>query len=893
MGLRSSGLIACALLASGGLGVVRAGPDEDLRPLGAWGGRPVPAPPLDPQPPLLDAAPVVSPLDGRLAELAAQRRWTELAELLVRVSDGIVLDGSTVRTRGPGQPLTSPRDEVRRRLEALPSPAREAYRELVEPRAEVLLREGRRRDAPLGEALGRFAGAPAAAAAARALGERQLERGDLAGAALLWRLALARRPQPDLEARLVALRTLLDPELDGSLAPRRPAPPAPWSVAWARRAPGGDPTLPRPAAADGTHIYLTDHRGVVALVREDGRLVWRAPLRGDPREQRLVLGAGQAADRLLLVRRDRLVALDTARGHVVWQRALALSGEGPRPAQPGQPRDRLHDAAATPTGFVALATVDGQRCLLGLSPDGDLTYEQRLWPALRADDAPAYPYVVRYVLRPRGSEDPEGVPRANDEVLGELVHDDGLAPPRRVLGDGRLAAVGDRVALTVDGIVACAAAANGALLWAREHAFGVQTAGARTVLVQLAAGPYAVEAVTAAGQLVRLDPLDGSSLPLPLPPAGLYAQDAPAGRDEARPYVLHLSPLVLGWEPPGGGGFHITAGVPPRRVVRFAQGPLGPGALVGGVLALPDPEGVVLLDLAQGHELTPAPLPWTLAAGPVAVRGGLVLALGPEGLVVLGADGPRPKTPTLDDDLPLARWAELLSHPDWRVRLRAQARLSAEAGTAEAGPLLERAARDAPTLDARDVARDLVEQAGRRRLFSALAPTAHPALLDGVARGEHLAERLGELLVEHVAPRDRAPDELRRLVVETEDPAVRLALLLVLLKVDAAARERVVAALCDPARPDDLRVGCALALVDLAAARGPVDPLRRALRQDAPDEVVLWVLAAAQGGERAELVLDLLPELQQRSVARAPQHRDVPREVALEALHDAAPRLIQ
>ncbi|MCO5165248.1 MAG: PQQ-binding-like beta-propeller repeat protein [Planctomycetes bacterium] len=891
MSPRSSALTACALLC-GVVAVARGEPEEDLRPLRAWGGRPVPSPPLDREPPLLEPAPVVSPLDGRLAELAAQGRWTELAELLVRVSDGVVLDGSTVRTRGPGQPLTSPREEVRRRLEALPGPAREAYRELVAPRTDVLLREGRRRDAPLGEALGRFAGAPAAAAAARALGERMLERGDLEGAALLWRLALARRPQPDLEARLLALRTLLGPELEGSLAPRRPAPAGAWSVSWARRAPGGDATLPRPVVADGTHLYLSDHRGVVALTREDGRLVWRAPLRGDPREQRLLLGAGQAADRLLLVRRDRLVALDAARGLVVWERPLALTGAG-RP-QPGQPRDRLHDAVATPAGFAALATVDGHRCLLGLSPEGDVVFEQRLWPALRGDDAPAYPYLVRYVFRPRGTEDADGNQRDHDAILGELVHDDALAPPRRVVGDGRLAAVGDRVAFTVDGVVACAAAANGALLWAREHAFGVQVAGARTVLVQLAAGPYAVEAVTAAGQLLRLDPLDGASLPLPLPPPDLHAPDpaAPPGRDEARPYVLHLSPLVLGWEPPGAGGFHITAGVPPRKVVRFAQGPLGPGALLGGTLVLPDPEGVVLLDLALGHELTETPLPWTLPAGPVAVRGGLALAVGSDGLVVFGPEARAPKVPALDDDLPLARWVDLLGHPDWRVRLSAQARLSAEAGTAEAAPLLERAARAAPTLDARDVARDLVEQAGRRRLFSTLAPTAPPSLLDAVARGEDLAERLRMLLVAHVTPRERGPDELRRLVVETEDAAVRRALLLVLVKVDAAARERLIATLRDPAQPDALRVGCAVALVEVVAARGALEPLRRALREETADEVWLWVLAAAQGCEEPDLVLELIPELQQRSFVRLPQARDVTREEALEALHDAAPRLV-
>ncbi len=886
--MRADGiLLACALLAASASSAA-AGPERPAEPLEAWAGAPVVTPPSDgEEPALLDLTEATSPLGARLTELAAQQRWVELAELLARVSDGRVLDGAAVRARGPGLPLLDPREDVRRRLQALPPPARDAYEAMVGPTADALLRDGRRRDGPLGELLARFGGTPAATRAARVLGERLVERGDLAGAALLWRRALASAPDPALELRLLALRTLLGPEVEGSLTPRGTARDGPWTVRWARRAAGGDRTLPRALAADGAHVYVTDHRGVLALAREDGRLVWRASLRGDPREQRLVRGP----ERLLLVRRDRLVALDPARGAVAWERGLELP-PGARPDP--QARDRFHDAVVTPAGFAVLATREGARTLVGVSSAGEPLFEQRLWPALPREEDVVYPYFARYRLAAKDSPDRAGERRTRDEVTVEPVHDDVLAPARRVRGDGRLAAVGDRILGTVDGVVFCAAAGHGGLLWVREQSFGLQVAGARTVIVQLAAGAFAVEAVTAAGQLVRLDPLDGSSLPLPGPPPGAYPPAdpaAPPGRDVPAPFVLHLSPLVLGWEPPGGAGFFLTSGAPSRPVVRFAQGPVGPVALLDETVAFPDPEGVVLLDLARGAELG-EPLPWTLAPGPVVARGGLLLAAGPDGLVVLGPDepgGPR-EAPAPDDDLPLARWVDLLGHPDWRVRLRAQERLaSLDTSSADATAQLERAAREAPTLDARDVARDLVEQARRWRLFLTLAPGARAVVRD-IARGVDLVENL-RLLRGLVTTRDRAPDELRRLVVEAEDPQVRQALLGLLLRVDRPARDRFAAALGDASLPDRLRAGCAVLLVEAAEAGGPVDALRAALAADPPPEVWFWVLAAIQSSVEPEALVTALPELE-RSFTRPPAARDVSREAALGAVLDAAPRLL-
>lgn len=878
-----------ALLTIGALLATASGasalPEDEARPLRAWEGRVAPPTPgLGPEeigPHPLELTEGVSPLDARLADLAARERWLELADLLARVSDGTVAEGAVLRTDHPGQPLLGAREDVRRRLWRLPPQAREAYRALVDQRADLLLREGRLADAPLSDLLDRYGATRSAAVAARTLGERLLERGDLDGAALLWRRALADlRPgeDPGLETRLVALRSLLGVDRPGSLTPRLPDPPARWSIAWARRALGGDPKLPRAVAADGTHVFLTDHRGVIALEREDGGLRWRVPLRGDPRQQRLTLGAGQ----LLLVRRDRVVAIDCERGAVAWEHLLE-TGDLPARAAGGA-EDRFHDAVATPSGFAALATREGQYVVVGLSSAGQPLFETRLWPDRAADVT--WPVFPRWVLATKGSRDPDGNERSEDRVVAAVEHRS-EAPPRWVVGDGRLAAIGDRIVLTVDGVVAAVSAAHGGVLWMRDNSFGVHVAGERNVLVQLAVGPFAVEAVTAAGNLVRLDPLDGASLALPLPPDGLY-QDG-----DARPYVLNLSPLVLGWDAPDRGGFHLTAGLHARRVVRFAQGPLGPAALMGSTLALPDPEGLVLVDLVHGKELLDEPLPWTLGAAPVVVTGGLIVAAGPEGLVVLTprAGEPLPKPPALDADLSLAHWIDLLSHPDWRVRLRAQDHLA----SVDAGPgdvtQLERAARDAATLDARDVARDLVEQARRRRLFADLGGRdTRSSLVRDLARGVNLVERLRELR-DLVPAGDRPQEELRRQVAEADEPAVRHALLDLLLKVDGRVRDRLGAVLRDPAQPDALRAGCARALVAAVLAGAPSEPLRRALGADAPEETWGWVMEAVRGHPDPEQLLLALPELQ-RTFARPPVAREVAPAAALEALLDAAPRLV-
>lgn len=864
---------------------------KPLKALHAWNAPPIPdaGTPDDAQ--AVDFAREGAPpqwLDGRVRDLTVRARWGELADLLARVSDGSTPGAGLVRDRGPGQLLTGAREDVRRRLRELPPAALAAYRALVDDRAALLLRDGRRRDAAIGDLLERFGATPAATIAAQALAERLLERGDLHGALLLWRWARedARVRPRHLEARLLAARSFLGVDRPGSLTPMHPDPAAAWAVAWARRAPGGEPTKdeparPRPVAADGVRVYLTDHRGVLALARDDGRLVWRVPLRGNPREQRVALGGG----RLLIARRDRVVAVDCERGVETWQRSLAATSvelvvRGRRAVT----EDRVLDVAATCAGFVALVTRESQRFLVGLSPEGTLLFETRLWPERAAEVTRPRRTVV--FMRGAGEVDRNGnrLESAEPDLRGEWDPD---CPSRRVMDDGRLAAIADRVVVNVDGVVLCASVAQGGVLWVRERSHGALLAGGR-IWVQVAVGPYAVEAVTAAGHLVRFDPLDGSSLPLPSQPEGLYGPES-TGRNEPRPYVLHLSPLVLGWQPEGKGGFYVTSSVASRPVLRLAQGPLFPGAVLGSTLALPDPEGLVLIDLVKGTELRD-PLPWTLAPSPVVAAGGLLLTAGADGVVALSPDAVPTKLPDLDPEGPITAWIELLSHPDWRVRMQAQQRV--EAGLLDLD-VLERTAREAPTLDARDVAKDLFEQARRRRLFTKLAPQAPPWLVKELVQGVDLAEGL-RLLLERVKASDRAPDELLGHVLEAEDRAVRSALLDLLLKTDERARMKLADALRDRGQTDAVRAGCAAALVAVLQRGGPYQQLQRALR--GTDQEVAdawgWVNLAVTRGEDPELVRHLLSRELGRTFAQPPVVREVAAEVAAQALHEALPRLL-
>lgn len=813
-----------------------------------WDDTQGPVVPLPQAPEPFDLEVPVPVLDAKLAELVREARWAELVELLQKAAD-------LPLARSRAGAIVGGRELVRRRLLRLPPAARAAWEALVEPRARKLLQQPPdAREAGLLEALARWGATPSATKAARLLGERLLERGDVHGAALLWRRLAAEQPAPDpaLEARLLALRTHLPYGATGSLRPTAPALRG-WGALWARPLSGGDELQARAVAADGHRVYVTDHRGVLALDRQVGRLVWRAPARGDMRQDRLVVGLG----RLVLLRRDRIVGIDAERGVILWER--------PAPA----PADRWLDVVATPVGFAVLAVVDRQRVLVGLGPEGRTLFEQRLWPVERDDQ----------LARPVGLRRP-GDPMRNAERPYEWP-----LWGRRVVGDGRLAAVGDLVVVDADGLLAAASALTGGVAWLRDRTVGVEVAG-RRIFPAVAAGAWAVEAVTAAGHVVRVDPLDGKPLADPSPPPGAWPElpgDLPSERTEQRamparvaaasagpprPFVLSIAPLVLGWQPEEpGGAFWIGVGASfrgeTRLLTRFAQRPAGPGAVVGQVLALPDPEGVVLVDLGTGAELGD-PLPWTLARGPLVERAGLLVAAGPEGLVVFGPDAPMGAGEEPDDPV------RGLDADDWRVRLRAREALAARGDQAQ--DELARLAREGASLEARDAAQALVERLRRERAFGRLArlldggrrSSGTEGLLLDLTRGVNLPDRLRSLRLQLPATELPASEleDLNELVRTSDDPEVRWLLLEVLLKLDRNLRRGVAGYLGDMMQDRELRLACAVALVDVAARSGPRDELVRLLEKgdDATPDLWTFLVPTLQASGDTKLLEQLFPD---------------------------------
>lgn len=899
--------LACAALLTSGLGLggaALAAPDPPKK-WGAWNAdaRPLPAVPSPWTTDPLELEAGGFALDAKAQELGRAGAWGELVDLLARAADGL----TPVRTPAQG-PLLGPREAVRRRLLALPPAARRSFDELVEGRVKKLLATPAGphtgREEALAELLERYGATPRAALAARLLGERLLERGDVGGAALLWRRALAEARDPVLERRLLALRTALPLTVEGSLAAPRSlttgssasAGPRPWGVLWGRPAPGGsnDGLGLRGLAVDGHHVYLTDHRGLIAVERDTGRLVWRTSLRGDPKSERLFVGHG----RVLLLRRDRAVGVDAERGVVLWRRALPAGGD----------RYGL-EAAVTPIGFALLASIDGYRHVLGIAPDGRTLFDARLWQAREAGET--------HPIRRRASTDPpamddEGQPlpaEFEDGARERLVpaYPVGL-PGRLVADDGRLAALGDRLVVDADGIVATLSTAHGGVVWIRDAGGGLEVAGAR-VLPAVAAGPFAIEAVTAAGHLVRLDPLDGRTLESPAPPEGTWPEppeprdprgsggvEAPPGPQpeppEPRPYVLGLSPLVLAWNPEGGRAW-ITVGCPPRKLLPLEPTTLS--AVVGQVLALPDPEGVVLVDLATGLELGD-PLPWCLRQGPLVAVGGLIFSVGPDGVVAYGPGGQPGDDPVGKDELkqaPPDTLTRLLEDDAWRTRQAARDALAAR--ELDAGGDLRRAAREALTADARDAARGLLERLERKRLFTRLIPTDKSGTLIDLIEGRALAERLTALQYKvNADPKGLADPELERMFLEQDDPDVKYALGELLVLTDANLRRRLLATLCDPRAEKLLRVGSARALAELAARERHFEPLQRITHDEDLDEGTWAILmSVAQSVGQTDPTGGLTAQLQPtRQFEKPPAIEEFSRNAARARLLEALPGLL-
>jgi len=820
--------------------------DDGPAPLGAWGpaGRGPPGPGEPPQPIELEVAPQ-APFERHLRDLAGKGRWGDAAELLAQASQRDAFGAILVRGAAPGA-LVSAREEARRRLHRLPPAALAAYRDLADPPAEALLAtRGPRRAAALRELLARYDASSQAPAAARLLGEEALEGGDVAGAILLWRLALARDADPKLRLRLAALRSYMGVHRPGSLSGGPGVERSPWKVRWARRAPGGGDRRPRPVAADGARVYLTDHEGVLAVDRRHGLLKWRVALRGSPLEERLAL----ARRVLVVLQPDRLVGLRGDDGALLWEKAVPDLRGG----------DAYLDVVAGPVGFVALASIQGRRVLQGWTDDGRQRFETELWAE------PAEPFVRWVAARQGPPPPPRAVPAPGGAVMEDPPYEPHRGEPGRVaLGDGRVATVGDRAIVSVDGMLAAASIGHGGLIWLQQRCPGREVAGDR-ILTTLAAGPYAVEAVTGAGHLVRLDPLDGRVLSLPRPPWAKEREPEPGAEPadllptpaDERPYVLTAGPLVCLYDKPAWGGYVLTRGADAGPFSRLALGPLGPGVVHGDLLALPDLEGVLLFDLEAGVEVQ-APVPWALGPGPLVSAGGLLFATAPDGIAVLGPATGSPAKPTDPGDDPRS-WIAALDAVDWRARLTAQRKLLA-LDEREALPLLEAAAVEAATLDGRDQARELVDRVRRRRLFRSLDPRLAGRALSDLVSGVDLVPRLGQL-------RDRLPIQqggsagLSEYALEVEDLEVRYALFEILVRIDAKLRDRLAQAVADPDEDDALRSAAALSLVETATNGGPLGPLERVLRQGEGTEFVFQAAFSVQDQSVLQRLIPLVRDM--------------------------------
>ncbi|MBX3471210.1 MAG: hypothetical protein KF878_30450 [Planctomycetes bacterium] len=399
---------------------------------------------------------------------------------------------------------------------------------------------------------------------------------------------------------------------------------------------------------------------------------------------------------------------------------------------------------------------------------------------------------------------------------------------RAASGDGRLACLGDRVLLTSDGLVAALGLERGEVLWALDRGPGLGVAG-RRVFVSLRAAADAVEVVTAAGLLVRVDPLDGRLLP---PPRGWEAD------------ALVLGPAVLAREAAGEVVLPLPTG--PLRLDGAAR-PVGPGAVTGGrVLVAPVASGVVAVDLVAGDVL--GRVEWPLGGAAAGRRrllagpDGVLLAWGPDGLVALGPGSPAALDAAasavdsaVEDDLD--RLAAALDALDWRRRLAAWQAL---ADRAEAAPALRRLLEGGASSEAREAASELLERLARRARWALIAPGASPEQVAALADEPTAAAVLALRPLLGQGP--GVADALVGLLPATTDVALRAALIDLALRADERLTGQLVAIIHNARATPDLAFAAADYLVELATD-GLERPARRALLN--PDELTRTMVQAA------------------------------------------------
>lgn len=832
-----------------------------------------------------------------LRDAAAGQAATALLERLAAGTGGVGAGGDARWRRGRG-PVAGPigaTEDLVRRLLALSPAARARASEAQEEAARLLLQEGgAARDAARREVVLRFPTAPAAALAARALADGALERGAIEEALLWYRLAVELSGPRDerLAARLLALRARPGTRDRAGGLGLEGAAPLTLGVRWAREA---QDLRPLDVAADEARVVVADGRGLLCLDRADGRARWRhvdADVVGG-----VVHGAGRvvlapALGAALLLRPRALVAVELARGAPRFTLTLEALLEAAR-VQEARGLDGVTTAAAVPDGAAVLAVLGGVRTLLLVDGAGAVRAVAPLWPAATSSPAPLVPRPVTLrvtglegkalVLEPRGpgtlacgGELPEGGPcpealRPSQLACGrcgwapQLVG--GLSLPvtasRPPLpDDGRLAHLGDRVVITADGLVAAVTVTRGRLdpRWLLERGPGLGLDGAATPALALRA--HGAEVATAAGLLVRVDPLDGAPLAPPRRPT--WAAEGAAAR------LLALDPLVVGWVSAdearsaaagGAASLFLAVGPDARRVglLAGAARPVAPGLVLGGALLLPAASGLVSVDLGQSRpaSATEAPaLPWPLPTSPALGDGprwrlspapDAVAAWGPSGVVLVEA-GPGGPTAVAWPPVDVGVAARSLDDPRWTVRVSAWRALRAEPGAGVSALDAEARAAGAKqgSLEQEEARVALFARAARRTLLARVAPDAPRALTDGV--GGALTPDLVLALRPHVKRGAEARDAVIAHLRKTTDPALRAALGELALRTDDKLGGKVVTVICNTDRVGVQRAGADL-LVELAR-EGQLVPADKALRHPIATVRAIVTAALLRGADR-------------------------------------------
>ncbi|MGE0707634.1 MAG: PQQ-binding-like beta-propeller repeat protein [Planctomycetota bacterium] len=765
------------LVTAAALGVALA--QEAPPPLAGWQDEVLPPPPPPEPSGITRERPAA--LDAASARLLATGAWDQLGALLeARARDPGVRARLTLPPRGLPRGCWP---DATARLRRWPAARAEVQRRL-DAEAEERLRDP---DDPAGArraVVARWPLSKHAVEAASWLSERAAEEGR-AEEALAWaRRALELEPAPELAARLARRLVQLRARAThlagaaGALGVARPWD-QPLRLRWARRATGGFAGKParRAVAADGERVYLVERGRVVARAREDGRLAWTGPLLEEPRELRAAHGL------VLHLGALTLTALDAEDGSVRWRFAL-----DPAELTPGE---GLADLAARPAGLVASLRRGDRWELVGLDLHGKATWRTPLW-------AVAPPLAQAFAFD-RTKQAPVRATRT-----------------RRVLDDGRIAALGDLVFVTAAGRVAALGAELGELRWARERLFGLGLDRGPT-RVALRADAFGLDVYTAHGLLVRVDPRDGASLPLPEHPS----DDKGAPRAG---YLIALRPLVVGWE-----GTELEAFDAERRTLgRLASAPCWRGAALGRVLALPMGEGLELLD-ADGAAL--GRIPWPL--GPAALEGaaGALLLANEQGVALLEPAAASPAPQALGADLPAQ--VRALGDADWRARAAAAKALEerlardAAAGPAVAAALKSAALPAAARREAEWALSALEAELLERRRWAVVLPQVPFAEVSAAAR-DSSGEAL-RALGPRVAPGLEAAAQLKVLALTARTWPQRLALLELLLRADPRVEGRLVAILRHTPHPG-LRRAALDELVRLAAGGGSRRGLRLALQ---------------------------------------------------------------